>query len=191
MLHREAVLDANVFLYTWVRDVLLDAALADLYRARWTDMILAEVRRNFIGRWGTADTADRLLAELERAFPHALISGHGGLITRMTNDPKDRHVVAAAAHVGADVLTFNTRHFRAADLAPFGVRALTPDTFLMELYAAAPDVLVAIVRAQVAQRQHPPLTLAAYLDTLAAPLPRFTVTMRERLKNISRDLSTL
>ncbi len=182
MPYREAVLDANVLLYTWVRDVLLDAALADLYRVRWTDMILAEVRRNFIGRWGTAETADRLLAALGRAFPAAPIIGYAVDIPTMTNDPKDRHITAAAVHVGADVLTFNTRHFRAADLDPFEVRALTPDRFLMELCDAHRSTLTAIVRAQAAQQRQPPVTLAAYLDKLAAPLPQFTATMREHTK---------
>jgi len=96
----------------------------------------------------------------------------------MTNDPNDRHVAAAAVWAGAEIATFNLRHFRPADLGPFGIRALHPDAFLMGLYPAQADTLATIVREQAAQRTDPPLALAAYLDKLITPLPRFAAAIR-------------
>ncbi len=48
------------------------------------------------------------------AFPEALVTGHEWLIDSMPNDPKDRHVVAAAVKAGAQVIvTINLKDSRA------------------------------------------------------------------------------
>ncbi len=157
MTYPPIVLDANVIVQALVRDLLLDADAFGLCRVRWT-----EARRTLIGDSGRDPTQiDALLAAMRRHFPRAAIVGYEARIAAMTNDPKDRHVAAAAVWAGAAIATFNLRHFRPADLAPFGVRALHPDAFLMELYPAYADILAAIVREQAAQRTEPPLALAA------------------------------
>lgn len=46
------VLDACVLVPASLRDILLRAADADLYRLQWTDNILEEVERNLIGKIG-------------------------------------------------------------------------------------------------------------------------------------------
>jgi len=99
----------------------------------------------------------------------------------MTNDPKDRHVAAAAVRARADTATFNLRHFRPADLVAFGVRALHPDTFLMERYPAHADILAAIVREQAVQRTEPPLAPAAYLEKLVMSLPRVAAAIHAQV----------
>lgn len=45
-----AVLDANVLYPRYVRDTLLRMAEADLYSARWSADILAELSRNLLKR---------------------------------------------------------------------------------------------------------------------------------------------
>jgi len=174
----QIVLDANVIVQALVRDLLLDADAFGLCRVRWTEAILGEARRALIGEFGRDPTQiDALLAAMRRHFPRAAIVGYEARIATMTNDPKDRHVAAAAVWAGAAIATFNLRHFRPADLAPFGVRALHPDAFLMELYPAHADTLATIVREQAAQRTDTPLALAAYLDRLVVPLPRFAAAI--------------
>jgi predicted nucleic acid-binding protein len=177
----QIVLDANVIVQALVRDLLLDADADGLCRVRWTEAILAEARRTLIGDFGRDPARiDALLAAMRRHFPRAAIVGYEEHLAAMANNPKDRHVAAAAVRAGADIATFNLRHFRPTDLAPFAIRALHPDAFLMELYSAHPDTLAAIVREQAAQRRDPPLALAAYVDKLIAPLPRFTAAIRMR-----------
>ena len=74
--------------------------------------------------WPTALTA-HLEKELHAHFSEAWISGYESLIPRMTNDEKDRHVVAAAVRgEAAIILTLNLRHFRPEHLAMWGIRAL-------------------------------------------------------------------
>jgi len=178
----QIVLDANVIMQVLVRDLLLDADAFGLCRVRWTEAILAEAQRTLIGEFGRDPARiDALLAAMRRHFPRAAIVGYEERIATMTNDPKDRHVAAAAVRAGAEIATFNLRHFRLAALTPFGVRALHPDAFLIELSLAHADTLATIVREQAAQRTDPPLALAAYLDRLVVPLPRFATTIRVQI----------
>jgi len=52
----------------------------------------------------------------------------------MTNDPKDRHVLAAALVARATtIVTTNLRDFPVRATRPHGVVALTPDDFLTSL----------------------------------------------------------
>ncbi len=182
MLSPQIVLDANVIVQAPVRDLLLDADAHGLCRVRWTEAILAEARRTLIGEFRRDPTRiATLLAAMRQHFPRAAIVGDEARIAAMTNDPKDRHVAAAAVWAGAAIATFNLRHFRAADLAPFGARALHPDALLMGLYSMHAATVATIVHEQVAQRTDPPLALAAYLDRLVVPLPRFATTIRVQI----------
>jgi len=45
-----ALLDAKVIFAAGIRDTLLRAANAGLYRFHWSDQILEEVRRNLLAR---------------------------------------------------------------------------------------------------------------------------------------------
>ena len=57
----------------------------------------------------------------------------------MTNDPKDRHVLAAAVKCRAHfIVTSNLRHFPSESLAEWGVEATHPDEFLLRLYESDP-----------------------------------------------------
>ncbi len=101
----EAVLDANVLLPAARRDTLLRAADAGLYQVRWSDDILAEVKRNLVGDWNLAEEqAERLMGVMREAFPDALVTGYATPIDGMPNHPKDRHVLAAAVACRATVI---------------------------------------------------------------------------------------
>ena len=115
-----------------LRDTLLRVAAADCYRAHWSLRILDEVTRNLISDYGMEpDRAGVLRTVMEEAFPDANVEGWEPLEPAMRNHPKDRHVAAAAAAVGAGIIvTSNIRDF--SDLPP-GIVAMTPDDFLVSL----------------------------------------------------------
>ncbi|MGB6941616.1 MAG: hypothetical protein WBE37_04340 [Bryobacteraceae bacterium] len=49
----------------------------------------------------------------------------------LRNDAKDRHVLAAAVHCGAQsIVTFNIRHFQPKAVHLYGIEVLHPDDFL-------------------------------------------------------------
>ena len=100
----------------------------------------------------------------------------------MTNDEKDRHVLAAAVHgEAAIVLTLNLRHFRPEHLARWGIRALHPQSFLIEIFRQEQAVVLAKLDQQATDRGR---SLSRLLDILNATVPDFvalvsTVIFRE------------
>jgi predicted nucleic acid-binding protein len=119
------VVDANVLYPLTLRDTVLRAAAAGFYQLRWSADILEEMERNLVLKGGIpAEKAARLRATMERAFPEAEVTGYRPLISAMSNDPKDRHVVAAAVKAGAQVIvTSNIKDFSPL---PDGIEARLP-----------------------------------------------------------------
>lgn len=178
-----ALLDASVLVPVSLCDALLRAGDAGLYRPAWSAAILDEVRRALIEDLGIAvRAADRRLAAMRRAFPEASIVGHLDLVPRMTNDPRDRHVLAAAVAGGARIIvTSNLRHFPESALAPHPIVARSPDEFLLELLADAPATMTGIIVAQAAALGRPGADVGTVIGHLARFAPRFARRMREEL----------
>lgn len=167
------VLDACVLANLSLCDTLLRLAEPPrLYEPKWSEEIIGETIRTLelkLG-WPRSLTA-YLQAELYAHFGEAWISGHQPLIPRMTNDEKDRHVLAAAVHGGAPIIvTFNLRHFRPEHLEPWGVRALHPQSFLSGIFREEPSMVMSKLEQQAADRQR---TLRQLLDILNATVPEF------------------
>lgn len=177
------VLDANALFPNTLRDTLLRAAAAGLYQVHWSAQILEEARRNLVLKGiMSEDRSKRLVEQMQRAFPEALITGHEGLISSMKNNEGDRHVTAAAVLSGAEVIvTSNLKHFRREDLPP-RVVAKSPDTFLLDLLDLAPEEMLQLLRTQAADLKNPPITLARLLGGLAKSAPRFVELCASALK---------
>lgn len=122
-----AVLDACVLYPVAFRDILLYTNLVagQLYAPIWSDEILSEMTRNLIERGKLQpQNASGLADGMNRAFPDALRNPPRALIDAMTNDPKDRHVLATAVHGGAQVIvTENMQDFPAVALEPYAIEA--------------------------------------------------------------------
>ncbi len=75
----------------------------------------------------------RLLAQMNRAFPDALVDGWPPLVETISlPDATDRHVVAAALSGRADVIvTENQKDFPPEEL-PVSMFSQTADTFLLD-----------------------------------------------------------
>ena len=176
-----AVTDTCSIFPQTLRDVLLRAAEAELYRLRWSDAILDELARNLREERGlTEEQARHLLTEMRRSFPEAAVTGYERLAESMTNHPGDRHVLAAAVYASAQVIiTDNLRDFPDDALAPFDIEAQTPDEFLVSLFDRHPDEMARIILALNAARRKPPEPLAATLNRLAKSAPRFVALLRE------------
>jgi len=176
-----AVLDACVLIPAPLRDTLLRAVEGGFYRLHWSEEILEEVRRNLVGeRMTTESDAQDLIDTMRLAFPEALTRGHQQLVPQMTNDPKDRHVLAVAVMTRSQVIvTANLRDFSEASLAPFGVEAQSPDAFLSSLFESDPRSLVMLIEDQAAALKDPPMTVDEVLDELVDHAPRFVQFIRE------------
>lgn len=177
---RIVVLDSCVLIPMPLADTLLRlAASPRLYIPRWSDQIMEEIGRTLHEDFGLSEEKVRYRErEIRRHFPEAWISGYQHLIPSMTNHPKDRHVLAAAAHarVGT-IVTYNTKDFPSLSLAPYSIKALGPSTFLKDLYATSPTDITEVLEAQAAAIREP---LQYVLSRLRVNVPGFVAMIEKR-----------
>jgi hypothetical protein len=166
-----ALYDACVLYPAPLRDLLMQLALSDLYRAKWTDAIHDEWIDNLLEQRPDLRREDlERTRELMNAHVRdCLVERFESLIPSLTlPDPRDRHVLAAAIRGRADVIvTFNLRDFPAEALAPYDIDAQHPDAFIGHLIDLAPSVVCRAARKCRARLRNPPLAVDEYLDTLA------------------------
>ena len=167
------VLDACVLANFSLCDTLLRLAEPPrLFEPKWSEEIIRETTRTLelkLG-WPNSLTA-HLEEELRGHFSEAWITGYESLVSRMTYDEKDRHVVAAAVQGGpAIILTLNLRHFRPEHLETWGVRALHPQSFLIEVFRQEQALVMAKLEQQAADRSR---SLRQLLDILNGTVPDF------------------
>lgn len=139
------VLDACVLVPMPVADTLLRLAEEPaFYSPRWSKEIFKEVARTLLSKWSySQQQVTRRMETIHAAFPEAMVTGHESLIESMKNDPKDRHVLAAAVRCGAHaIVTNNQKHFPKASLDPYGLECVTADKFLEDQYHLNPDLFI-------------------------------------------------
>lgn len=171
------VFDACVLYPAAVRDLLMELAVAGLYKSHWTNEIHDEWIRNVL-----EDRPDLEPAQLTRTrelmdanSQDALVEGYERLISTIElPDPDDRHVVAAALHCRADaIVTFNLRDFPPGILNELGLEAIHPDDFISYQFDIdAPRTCAAAKRIRT-RLVNPRYSPAEYMDCLrGAGLPR-------------------
>lgn len=168
-----AILDACVLLPMPLADTLLRMAETPrLYVPKWSDEIMDEVSRNLVSKWKKTPEQAALRERALRAhFPEAWVDEYGSLVPLMTNDPKDRHVVAAAAKSDTKlIVTYNAKDFPPSSLDPWGIERQGPSTFLMNLYDLDPGI---VVRKLTDQARNVGLSLEALLLKLQVNVPVF------------------
>jgi len=171
------VLDACVLANFSLCDTLLRLAEPPrLYEPKWSGEIIREAIRTLKSKLGWPSSLTGYLeAELRAHFGEAWISGYEALIPQMTNDEMDRHVLAAAVHGQAPIIvTFNLQHFRREHLEPWGIRALHPQSFLIEIFRQEESVVMTKLEQQAADRRR---TLRELLDILSATVPGFVAAV--------------
>ena len=131
-----ALLDANILYPAPMRDLFLQLAVSDLFKAKWTEEIHREwieaLLRNEPHRERAALERTRNL--MNQATRDCIVSRYEPLISELDlPDPNDLHVLAAAIVGQCDVIvTKNTKHFPEESLAPYGLEAQHPDEFLSD-----------------------------------------------------------
>lgn len=179
-----AFLDACVLLPISLTDTLLRLAQANTYRPLWSDQVLDEVERNLpiASDTVTPQKARKRIDAMRGAFPDAMVTGYEALISAMTNDEKDRHVLAAAVKGGAEVVvTANLGDFPPASLMPYDITAVHPDDFLLDQLDLYPVATVQVLHEQIAAYNNPAITPVEFLDHFTATVPNFAEALRPHL----------
>jgi predicted nucleic acid-binding protein len=174
------ILDSCVLYPMYLRDTLLCAAEAGLYRPHWSQEILDGALRNLVAKQQiTAQQASRLEQQIKSAFPDAMLEVPERLLPCMDNDPGDRHVLASALIAKAQVIvTDNLKHFPPKSLSQFRVEAQSADQFLTSLYDLSAESMVEVLQNQVSWLRNPPMSVADLLNLLEKSAPNFVSRFR-------------
>jgi hypothetical protein len=153
-----------------MRDILLQLAVTDLFRAKWT----AEIHREWIEALLRNEPGrDRAVLErtrhlMNRSVRDCLVMGYEALVPQLElPDPDDRHVLAAAIVGRCDmIVTQNLRDFPERALSLYHVEAQHPDTFLCNQLDLAPGLFCGAIRKVRARLKNPPYSAQDYLAIL-------------------------
>ncbi|HAK6119405.1 TPA: PIN domain-containing protein [Salmonella enterica] len=164
------VLDACVLYPSFLRDLLIRLGLTGLYQPKWSATIEDEWQRNLLANRTdlTLEQIQRTAALMNTAVPDAMITGFEPLTESVDlPDVDDRHVVAAAVRSNAEIIvTFNLKDFPAPALNAFGIEALHPDEFVMDLFDLNRALVLSAVTTQRSNLRKPPMSVDNYLEAL-------------------------
>ncbi|WP_180539166.1 PIN domain-containing protein [Nevskia soli] len=170
MSHYAALLDANVLYPAPLRDLLLQLAVTDIFKAHWSADIHREWIEALLRNEPHRDRAalERTRDLMDKATRDSVITGYESLVPSIElPDPDDRHVLAAAIVGRCDVIvTQNLKDFPEDALAPFGINVQHPDEFLCNHLNLASGLVCGAVRKVRLRLKNPPFTIDQYLETL-------------------------
>lgn len=165
-----ALLDANVLYPAPLRDLLLQLAVTDLFRAKWTAEIHREWIEALLRKEPHRDRArlERTRDLMDSSTRDCLVTGYESLIPSLQlPDPDDRHVLAAAIAGRCDaIVTQNLRDFPEEAVAPYGIYVQHPDEFFCNQLNLAQGAFCGAVQKVRRRLQNPPYTIEQYLDIL-------------------------
>ncbi|MEM7759401.1 MAG: PIN domain-containing protein [Cyanobacteria bacterium P01_A01_bin.40] len=165
-----AIYDACVLYPAPLRDLLMQLALSDLYRARWTEKIHSEWMRNVLKN--RPDLSKKQLARtknlMDRSVRDCLIEGYEYIIPSLElPDPDDRHILAAAIKGQADIIvTMNLKDFPNSILSEYEIEAQHPDIFIADLIDIYPMRVATAAEACRKRLKNPPKSIDEYLEIL-------------------------
>lgn len=150
------------------RNLLIRLGRTGMVRARWSAAILDELDRALAERAIARDKRQRLFELMNAAVPDCLVEGFEPIIGDLKlPDPGDRHVLAAAIKVGAQVIvTNNLADFPDEALAPWSIEAKSPDDFVLDLIDFDARIVYACVQQIVDERRNPPQSFEDVLGQL-------------------------
>lgn len=170
MNHYTVLFDANVLYPAPMRDVLLQLAVTDLFRARWTADIHREWMEALLERepWRDRAALERTRDLVDSAVRDCLVTGYEAFIPSLAlPDADDRHVLAAAIVGRCDaIITQNLKDFPADILMPYGIEALHPDEFVSNQLSLAPGLVCSALRKIRTRLKSPAMTSEQYLAVL-------------------------
>ena len=139
------VLDTNVLHPLHTRDFLLYLADAELFTPKWSKHIFDEWVSVMERKEVPKPQIQKRIQSVQSAFPFAEVENYEHLIDQFSElpDPKDRHVVAAAVRINANlVVTWNLKHFPDDYLEKYGLSAVNPDDFIADIICKLPLNLI-------------------------------------------------
>jgi hypothetical protein len=121
---------------------------------------------------------------MRREFPDAMVTGYEPLTDVMTNDHKDRHVLAAAVRANASIIvTANVKDFQPASCAPYDIHPVHPDDFLLDQLDLYEEETLMCIEQLVADLTRPPTPMPRFLEQFRATVPTFVDAVSPLLRH--------
>lgn len=160
------VLDTNVILPIEIRDLLFWFAHDDLYTPKWSKHIFDEWEDVMRRKDVSEEEIKKRIGWANLAFPDAMVENYEALIDGLElPDLKDRHVLAAAIKINANIIvTNNLKDFPKGYLSSFGLTAKKADDFLTDIIDLNQKVAINSFRKLVLNRRNPDLDEFQVLD---------------------------
>lgn len=182
------ILDANVLFPFRIRDVLLTFAHEGLFRARFTEQIMAEWTENLLvlKPW-LKDSIRSQVGMIGQKFDECFVTGHMPLIEGLDlPDKGDRHVLAAAIRCSAQVIvTENKRDFPKDLLEEYDIEVLGADEMLVNTYEIFPTEAARALGKVRRRYKNPPMNVSEFLlDLTRAGLPKLAAIARRDIESL-------
>ncbi|MCE3046381.1 PIN domain-containing protein [Legionella sp. 16cNR16C] len=163
--------DACVFYPAPLRDLLMQLAVSELYRAKWTNRIHEEWIRNVLRNRPdlSRDVLEKTKNIMNMSVLDCLVENYEDIEAALKlPDPNDNHVLAAAIVSGCNVIvTFNTKDFPKQELDKYSIEAQHPDDFLMHLTDLHFEKLCLATKTVRSRLKNPPKNIEEYLLILS------------------------
>jgi len=162
------VLDTNVIYPITIRDILFWFAYEELYSPKWSKHIFDEWKDVMARKEVDEAEIEKRVNSALMIFPDAMVEKYEALIDNLElPDEKDRHVLAAAIKVNANlIVTNNLKDFPEDYLDQFGLTAKSPDDFLCDIIDLNHEKSILSFNQMVANKKNPPLDEFQVLDQL-------------------------
>lgn len=162
--------DACVLYPAPLRDLLVQLATTELFRAKWTEEIHEEwisavlENRQDLSR----EQLTRTKHLMNAAVLDCIVEGYEYIISSIDlPDKDDRHVLAAAVHGRCDaIVTFNKKDFPLPELLKYNIEVIHPDDFVSYQFDLDKAAALNSVQACRKRLNNPPVDTEAYLETL-------------------------
>jgi predicted nucleic acid-binding protein len=181
-----AVIDACLIYPAGMRNTLMWLAWHKIYYPKWSE----DIHREWMGHLAKdrPDLTEKDLSHIKTEMDtnlHGNVRDYEHLIEQLTlPDPKDRHVLAVAIKSNAGfIVTENMKDFPSNTLTEYGVKAIRPDNFIMELVAIDKEKCLESFRTQLSKMQKPPMEPEEFLQSLLDKGLRKTVEFLEPYVN--------
>lgn len=153
-----------------VRDLIIELAVAELYRTKWTHRIHEEWTRNLLIKRPDLkpEKLEKTRLLINESVDDCLVEDYESLSKTLTlPDPDDNHVLAAAIKAQAQIIvTYNLKDFPAKILDGFGIEAQHPDDFFLNQCSLRHGAFLTAVKKIRHSLKKPPKTSEEYLDIL-------------------------
>jgi hypothetical protein len=170
-----------------LRDLLMNLALTDLYRAKWTNEIHEEWIRSVLSNRKDLQRSflERTRDRMNMSVRDCLVEDYQKLIPTLTlPDPHDCHVLAAAIHSSSSIIvSYNLKDFPKETLNKYGIEAQHPDEFLIYIFDLSPEMVCLAIKRHRASLKSPPKTIEEYLATLIKQSLTNTVKKLNEFRN--------